>query len=187
MQMQLANKPLLEIESLDYYVNRAKYLVHYIDNPTSNMDSKAFAELVETYQSSFPHFSAAFVALDTRLHKMSQETRLELKLTLLTDVRTIVERIQADLRRTKLLEGEALPADPDECMRMLDLLMDSGLAQIRAVHRTFQHIEHARALVTKMQDNKRQIAQYEETPFTSLPNEREGAGKSAAKKAKVDG
>jgi hypothetical protein len=31
------------------------------------------------------------------------------------------------------------------------------------------------------------IAQYEETPFTSLPNERDGAGKSAAKKAKVDG
>ena len=184
--MQLANKPLFEIESLDYYLKRAEYLVHYIDNPTSNMDSKAFAELVEGYKSSFPHFFAAFTAFDTRLHKMSQESRLELKLTLLTDVRAHVERTEADLRKTKLLEGEALPADPDECMRMLDVLVDSGHAQIQAIQRTFDHITHARALLVRLQENKRHLAEFDETPFTSLPNAREETVKSAAKKSKVN-
>ena len=185
--MQLANKPLFEIESLDYCLKRAKYLVHFIDNPTSNMDSKAFAELAESYTSSFPHFFAAFTAFNTRLHKMSQESRLELKLTLLTDVRVYMERTEADLRKTKLLEGEALPADPDECMCMLDVLVDSGHAQIQAIQRTFQHITHARALLVKLQENKRQLAEFDETPFTSLPNAREETVKSAAKKSKVNG
>jgi hypothetical protein len=169
--MQLANKPIFELQCIDYFFTRAKYVLHFIDNPATNMDSKAFAEVVESNRVCFPHFFAAFQAFGKKLHKLSQASRMELKLTLLADVKEHIEKIKRDIHQPKMLHAEQLPSDPDECIVRMETLIAQGHAQIQAINRGFQDIAHATTLMQRMRENKYHMEAFDESLFTTMPKE----------------
>lgn len=135
------------------------------------MDSKAFADVVECNKDCFPHFFAAFQAFGKKLHKLSQESKMELKLTLLADVKEHIEKTKRDINQTKMLHSEQLPSDPDECIVRMETLIEQGHAQIHAINRGFQDIAHATTLMQRMRGNKHQIEAFDESLFTSMPKE----------------
>jgi hypothetical protein len=167
--MQVATKPLFEIETVDYYLKRAHHLVHFIDTSSKAADSEAFRLVVNSYKDSFPLVFSAFDAFSTKLHLLDSDSRLELKLTLLSDVKKCVSRAREDLSQPKMLLTAPLPADPEECLARMELMIQEGQAQINAINRTFQCIAHARTLMHRMRDNKRQLEMLDESVFTTAP------------------
>ena len=167
--MQVANKPLHEIETVDLYLKRAQHLVHFIDTSSRAADSEAFLSVVNSYKESFPQTHAAFNAFATLLHLLDSESRLELKLTLLSDLKKCVSKARGDLLQPKMLLGAPLPADPDECLVRMETMIREGQAQIDAIRQTFQCIAHARTVVHRMRENKRQLEQLDESLFTTAP------------------
>jgi hypothetical protein len=181
--MQVANKPLYEIETVDLYLKRAQHLVHFIDTSSKAADSEAFQSVVFSYKESFPQTYAAFNAFATLLHMLDSESRLELKLTLLSDLKKCVSKAMDDLLQPKMLLAVPLPADPDECLARMETMMREGQAQINAIRQTFQCIAHARTVVHRMRENKRQLELLDESVFTAAPVVKE-VTKRSVKKAK---
>ena len=167
--MQVANKPLYEIETVDFYLKRAQHLVHFIDTSSKAADSEAFRLVVNSYKDSFPQTFAAFSAFSTMLHLLDSESRLELKLTLLSDIRKCVSKARDELSQPKMLLAQPLPADPDECLVRMEAMVKEGQAQISAINQTFRSIAHARTVVHRMRENKRQLEMLDESVFTTAP------------------
>jgi hypothetical protein len=167
--MQVANKPLIEIELVDKYLKRAHSLVFLIDMSNNAACSHSFASSMSLYKENFPHTFAAFNAFGVQLHLLDAESRLEIKRTLLCDLRACVSKAEADIECPKLLLSESLPADPGASLVRLEELMAKGKAQIEAINYTFNCIAHARTLMHRMQDNKQKLASFDETVFTSAP------------------
>ncbi len=107
--MQLATKPIHEVSMISGIISNADRLVRFINTskPKKEFDPE-FEELLAKCKSLFPKCVVAFNGC--QLHTMTPEERLDLKLTLLEDVKAHMENIKREISGDKVFGTVELPS-----------------------------------------------------------------------------
>ena len=169
--MQLAKADINEIVRPSYFLNVGKELANYIDRP--HADDYAFSMRLRDCKKFFPKLIAAVGESKKPLRKQSIEERTHLKEKLLEDIRTSSAAAKAELDGEKRLGSEEFPSDPDECLRFLDSKEDSLHEQMERIQSTLRELNYVRTVLELVQKSKRELADFDESLYTSTPSEAE--------------
>ena len=111
----------------------------------------------------FQSIRAKHGALGHRSVEQLADAKLaELKKCLEADARPLIEQTYADADGPKAFEGEALPSDPDECLRALRALKAGRLQQIKEGEEEIGVIESSEYAVETLQKTKRAAGMFEQ-------------------------
>ncbi len=169
--MQLAKADINEIVRPSNFLNVGKQLAAYIDRPPAG--DNAFNVRLNDYKRFFPKLIAAVGESKKPLRKQSIQERAHLKEKLLEDIRTNTTAAKAELDGEKRLGSEEFPSDPDECLRFLDSKEDSLYEQMEKIQSTARELRHVRIVLELVQKSKRELADFDESIYTSTPSEAE--------------
>ncbi len=167
--MQLATKPVMEIQTISGTLAMADRLVRFINQPPPrNARGMQFEDVLGTCAALFPRTALAFNG-SPPLYEMAQGERRELKLRLLEDVKEHIARMNAEIHGPKLFESVSLPVNPDECLTRLEMVMGEMVQRVGELNKMIANIPNARMLIHRMIDNKRHIEGFDEEAFKSMP------------------
>jgi hypothetical protein len=147
-------------------------LVEYIHKPDKKNSASYFPTELERHKFYYPLLLKEYNDLNTTLDKMTIEQRHGLKLTLLREMKTHRANTDREIGGEKLLLGETLPTDPDECIARMEAMYKEGEDKIAEINSNFKTINKARGVIFRIRENKRALANsiYDEDYFSSMPD-----------------
>jgi hypothetical protein len=116
--------------------------------------SDHFRQRVKEHKYTYPVFEEKFTALNTRLYDLTLEQKRDLKSTLQEEMRSLRVKMELEMDCRKVLLGEELPTDHDECLLKIGEMHREACEQMEEIKKRIAIISSAKLIITTVRDNK---------------------------------